>query len=109
MANNLFANKPNLVSSRVSAAVNTLFDATNVYLIFEYEVTTQILKSYDPTRSFNQFTNFTIGNQYFIVPKIDLDYSSYFSPPLGAITSNNRLMINGTDALSINGTDKFVL
>lgn len=82
MANNIFAGRANVIIARASTqgvAVSSIFDATNLSIIFDM---TNQQKSYIPGRAINQFTTFTADGTYYVVPKVDMDVSQYFAPPI---------------------------
>lgn len=80
MANNLFADVPAaVVATQTISFASAGFDTTNTRIIYEVG---SPLKSYVPGRAINAVTGFTLGNGYYIVPKLDMDKSAYLIPPI---------------------------
>jgi hypothetical protein len=80
MANNLFANTPAAcVAKQTTSFASAGLDASNINIIYEVG---NPLKSWVPDRSINAITGFTADKGYYIVPKIDMDLTTYVAPPL---------------------------
>jgi lysophospholipase L1-like esterase len=80
MANNLRANIPAIVvctvtTTFVAAGINT-GNMSIIYLVDDG------LVSYKPNRLINGITRFEAGKGYYLVPKVDLDFTAFLAPPL---------------------------
>jgi hypothetical protein len=90
MANNLFADVPAAAVARQNVDFSAAgFDTSNTRIIYEVG---SPLKSWVPGRAINSISGFTLGKGYYIVPKVDMDKTTYLIPPIpaggGATTLN---------------------
>jgi hypothetical protein len=83
MANNLTANIPAACVAKQTVLFSAIAAIDNTSIAIIYEVGDP-LKSYVPGRGINPITGFTIGKGYYIVPKTDLDLSTYLAAPFAA-------------------------
>jgi hypothetical protein len=80
MANNLFADVPAAcVAKQTIDFAAAGFDVDNTRIIYEVG---SPLKSWVPGRAINAVIGFTANKGYYIVPKLDMDKTSYLAPPL---------------------------
>lgn len=79
MATNLFANRANAVVCKTFVPGPSIFTTGNLHIAY---VTDNVLSSFVPDRPINGFTDFQVGKGYYIIPKVDLDYTAYFIAPL---------------------------
>lgn len=72
--NNLFGGRGNVALAITTKDFSTLgFDGTNINIVFEIG---PALLSWVPDRLINSVMGITAGKGYWIVPKIDIDYSN---------------------------------
>jgi predicted esterase len=104
MAINIFGNQPNSVVAKTDATFFlmglTVSNTEIVYLVGNP------LKSWKPERLINGITGIENGKGYYIVPKIDLDLSNYFVPPVPTGGSGDAidLTVNQDESLPANTT-----
>lgn len=85
MADNLFANIVNGAVCLQDVAANVLFNTNN--LLEARELYNGVYRSYKPGRPINGFTTFVKDRVYLIVPKLNLDLTSWLVPPIVDISS----------------------
>lgn len=79
MANNIFANRPNIIVAKQTISfADAGFTTSNLYII--YKVANPML-SYDPSRGINGISGFEFGQGYYLIPKIDMDITAIGVPP----------------------------
>jgi poly(3-hydroxybutyrate) depolymerase len=80
MATNLIGNAPNVAIAKQTVSFASMgLSSENIAII--YEVRNPIY-SWRPERQINAITGMVAGRGYWIVPKSDLDLTTYFAPPL---------------------------
>jgi predicted peptidase/lysophospholipase L1-like esterase len=79
MAINIKGGRPNGVTCRESVAASSVFNASQVSMVFELG---DVVRSWAPGRDINGFTNFISDRAYYVIAKVDMDKERYFAPPM---------------------------
>jgi hypothetical protein len=88
MANNLFLNRANAVVCKAGVPAASIFTSGNLHIAYRID---NAMASYVPDRLINGFTTFEVGKGYYIIPKVDLDYTAYFVAPLQASFTREKI------------------
>ena len=79
MATNVYGGRPTVVHAKVNiSVVDTGINTSNTLKIYEVS---DALRSYDPSRTLNQFSMFQAGRGYYFIAKLDMDLSEWLMPP----------------------------
>lgn len=80
MANNLIANTPAVcVCSVATTFAAAGVSSSNISIIYLVD---NPLLSFVPDREINAITSFALNKGYYIIPKINLDFSAFLQPPI---------------------------
>jgi predicted esterase len=80
MANNIIGNIPNVGIAKATSTFTAMgLNTSNMYIVYEVR---SPLYSWNPDRAINAINGIVAGRGYYIIPKIDMDLTTYFAPPL---------------------------
>lgn len=106
---NVFAGRPNVVVAKVNVSFQDAgITVDNTAIIYMVDA---VLKSYRPERTINAITGFQADKGYYMVPKVDIDLSTFLVPPLDLPSVLDPLTVaylaktGITDAAIINKVD----